>query len=199
MKKFEITLGLTILFFVILKFFNVVGATTVSALTMGIFSLFYLIFSFALFNNVQNIFSKSAYQGTNTKRIIGSIGLGWVLSTILFGILFKLQLYPGAAVLLTIGLTEIGIILIVVLILYFKNKAVFYSDIIKRITIYGVIGLISLLTPAQTLIDIYYKDNPEYAELYKKVIENPNDLELYNQFEAMKLEMRMKEVRDQMK
>ena len=149
MKKIELIVGFASILAIILKIIHLPGSSILLTLTFGMLSIFYYLFSFALFNGIrlQDIFKKEAYRDTNAKKIIGTIGLGFVISLIIIGGLFKLQFFPGADFLLRIGLITIGIILLIVTIFYFNNKTDYYKRIIKRIAIYGVLGLILYLIP----------------------------------------------------
>jgi len=158
--------------------------------------MFYFAFSFALLNDIKlrNIFNAESYKNTNPKRIVGAVGLGLSISALISGGLFKLQFWPGANLNLITGLIAMGSILMVAAFFYFRTKADFYKGVFKRIAIYGVFGLALLLTSSSTLVDIYHRDNPKYAELYKKVIANPDDMELRKQLEQMQEEMLRKEL-----
>ncbi len=191
MKKFELIVGLIAIIGIALKLMNLPGSGILTVLALLTLSMFYFIFSFALFNDIRlrDIFKKAAYKDTNAKRIIGAIGLGFALSAIIIGGLFKLQFWPGATVQLMTGLVSTGLLLLIALIIYFRRKADYYVRIFKRIAIYGGLGLILYLTPTATIVDIYYRDNPEYAELYKKVLDDPENIELRKQLEQMRKEM----------
>jgi hypothetical protein len=75
------------------------------------------------------------------------------------------------------------------MVFYFRSKANYYIRVFKRIAIYGGLGLILLLISNSTLVGIYYGENPEYVELYKKVLADPDDKDLQYQLIQMKEEM----------
>ena len=79
-------------------------------------------------------------------------------------------------------------------IFYFRSKADYYKRVFKRIAIYGGLGLVLYLTPTATIVDIYYGDNPDYAELYKKVLTDPENIELQEQLDQMREEILEKEL-----
>jgi hypothetical protein len=191
MKKFEFILGFIAILGVLLKIFNVPGSNNLIILAFFTLSTFYYVFGFAFFNNIRlrDIFKKVSYKATNAKRIIGAIGLGWAISMIIAGVIFKLLFWAGANMQLLTGLVVLGIILLVATIFYFRNKAEYYKRIFKRIVIYGGIGLLLFLTPSSALVDIYYRNYPDYAELFKKVLDSPKDLELREQLYQKRTEM----------
>ena len=187
MKKFEKVIGIIAVFAIILKFIPISGSSILTTLTLSILTLFYYVFSFAFFNDIplKGIFKKSSYK--SSKRIVGAIGVGFALSSIILGITFKLQFWPGAIMHFKVGLVTLGIILLIAIIYYSRTKAEYYIRIFKRIAIYGSFGLILYLTPATTLADIYYRNNPEYAELFKQVLADPNNEQLREQLEQMRV------------
>jgi len=197
MKKFELIIGLVAIFGIFLKILLIPGGGILAGLACTILSVFYYVFSFALFNDIKlrNIFKKVSYKDTNAKRIVGAIGLGWGISAIILGGLFKLQLWAGADINLLTGLVTTGLILLIATIFYFRNKADYYKRIFKKIVIYGGLGLILYLTPTTTFLNIYYGNNPDYTEHpdfekhYKKVLAEPYNLELREQLEQMRKEL----------
>lgn len=179
---------------IILMFLHISGSAVSSVFILSILGLFYFIFSFALFNGIRlrDAFKSESYQDTNLLKIIGAILLGISISLVIFGIQFKLLFWQGANEQLLIGLLPIGLILIVAVIFYFRDKTEFYNRIFKRIAIYGGLGLLLYLTPTSTLVDIYYRDNPDFAELFNKVLEDPENEELRKQLNQMREEISKK-------
>lgn len=184
MRKRELILGLFAVLAILLNLAGIPwdGFLTVTSLTL-LAMLYY--FGFPLFIGIRlrDVFTRSAYSHTNAKRIIGAVGFGWALSVIIMGALFKVQFWPGGNVQLAVGLIATGVISIIASIFYFRNKDEYYKRIFKRVAIIGGLGLILYLTPTNTLIDVRYGDNPEYAELFKKMLANPEDKELRDQWE----------------
>jgi hypothetical protein len=197
MKKFELIVGFIAILGIFLKILHIQGSELLIVLSFSALSTFYYVFSFAFFNGIrlQNIFKKESYKDTNAKRIIGAVGLGISLSTIIMGGLFKLLFWAGANMQLMTGLVILGIILPVATIFYFRNKEEYYKRIFKRIVIYGGIGLFLFLMPSSALVDIYYRNYPDYAELYKKVLDSPKDLELREQLYQKRTELRHPELK----
>lgn len=198
MKKFELVVGIIAILGIFLKIvFHLPGSSILIVLALGILSMFYYVFSFALFNGIRmrDIFGKTSYKDTNAKRIIVAVGLGWAISLIVIGGLFKLQFWEGADMQLLIGLVNIGLILVIATIFYFRNKADYYKKIFKRIVIYGALGLVLYLTPTTTFLNLHYANNheytehPDFEEHYKKMLAEPDNLELREQLEQMRIEL----------
>ena len=144
MKKFELIVGLIAILGIFLKILHLPGSGILITLAFTTLSMFYYVFSFALFNGIRlrDIFKKASYKDTNAKRIIGAIGLGWAISSIVMGGLFKLQFWAGANMQLLAGLVTIGLILLIATIFYLRSKSEYYKRVFKRIAIYSGLGLV---------------------------------------------------------
>ena len=186
MKIAEKLLPLLAILALIMKIFHLPGASVLLIVSLNALAVLYYM-GFLLFNEIEfkSIFKKESYEHISKKRLFGSIIVGILLSIIHVGILFKLQFNPGAKVMLQDGLTGLAIATIVALIYYYKNKSTFYKRVLKRIAIIGIFGLVLNFTPSTSLVDLYYSDSPEYAEILKKVLKNPKDKELRNQLMEM--------------
>jgi len=143
MKRFEKIFGIVVLIALFFKVANWPGGSIM--LTIGLTSLAFIYwpFGFAFFNNISlnEIFNKSSYSGISAQQIIISIVAGWGLSTVSMGILFKMQHWPGAVVILLSGLITIFVVTIIALVKFLRLKSDFYKLILLRIAIIGVIGL----------------------------------------------------------
>ena len=169
MKKFEIFIGVLSLSALVLNFLFVPYSTLLMSVFFSIAALFYYIFCFTILNNIhqfKDIFKKSVYNEANKKTIF----MGFSLSTVIVGILFRFLLLSGSKIILAYGLFCLLIITIVTIIEYLKTPAQFYIGLFFRIAIIGGLGLFLFFLPLNTLIDIKYRNNPEYAESLKKSI-----------------------------
>lgn len=192
MKKIELIVGLISLLSLVLNLLLVPGGGVLTILMLSIFSMLYFALSIVILNNIglRSAFKKESYKGISTARIIGSIATGIALSITIIGVLFKFQSYPGANLELIYGLTGLIIVLIVGLIRYIKTKNKFYIDVFKRLLIVGGFGLMLILMPNGMLIDIKYRNHPEYAKALKNVTIDPfnKDFQGKLQEERQKLE-----------
>jgi hypothetical protein len=164
MKKAEIILGIIAFIALILKFLSITGNGLLTVLSLMSLSLIYTLFSFALFNNIRfrHIFKKESYSGISPKKLIGTIGLGFAFSAITNGVLFKFQAWPGFEIQLQTGLILTLIILIIANVAKSKSQeSNFYKGIFTRIIIIGGVGLLTLLTPNDELMQFLHRNNPE--------------------------------------
>jgi hypothetical protein len=143
-------------------------------------------FSFAFFNGIQlrNIFKKVAYTDVSALRIVGAIGTGIALSQTIIGLIFKFNEWPGAFVMMSVGLSGFLVVAIVGLIQFTKNKIDYYRNIFKRIALFGGLTLILVVLPSNLMFEFKYRNYPTYIEAYKKFIENPTNKELSDKVAA---------------
>jgi hypothetical protein len=186
MKKFElifVTLGLVS---ILLNLFLIPFANLFMLLSLSILSVFYLYFSFAFFNGIQlrNIFKKVAYKDVSALRIVGAIGTGIALSQTIIGLIFKFNEWPGAFVMMSVGLSGFLVVAIVGFIQFTKNKIDYYRNIFKRIALFGGLTLILVVLPSNLMFEFKYRNYPTYIEAYKKFIENPTNKELSDKVAA---------------
>jgi NADH:ubiquinone oxidoreductase subunit 6 (subunit J) len=125
-------------------------------------------------------------------RIFGAILTGVVLSLTTIGILFKFQSWPMATFFLTIGLIGILVSFIVGVIKHSKTKSEYYTRILKRITIIGGLGLILLILPKETWLEIKYRNQPDYVDAVKKAMADPDNEELWEKVDEEQEKMNKK-------
>ncbi len=154
------------------------GGVALTGITFSLLSIFYFVFSFALFNGIgfRGIFKKSSYKNTNVLGIVSAYMIGMTLAIILIGIMFQLLLLPGAKGTLLIGLIVIVLITIITSILHSQNIINNFKSMLKRIVIYGGLGIALYLTPYNTIVDLAY--TPRWAELRKRELADPFDLQV---------------------
>ena len=191
MNKLEKIFGIVGIVAIILKFINIPGSGLILTLALLFFAIYYY-FGFAIFNNIRfrRIFKVSAYKYTNAKRIFGAIALGIAFSAIIVGILFKLQLWMGGTIQLVAGLILLALIFIIAFVSFTRSRDEFYIPLFKRMAVIGGLGLFLLLFPTNALIDIYYRDNPEYTEVMKEYMADPGNEELAKQLDEMRENMK---------
>lgn len=164
------------------------GGNELVMIGLTLLSMVYFYLGFALFNGIglKSIFKQSSYTGTGTGRILGAIAVGGFLSITTIGLLFKLLILTGAREMLAIGVTGLAIALFAAGFLFiFQRKSMnsFYKKIFVKGGIAIILGVTLYLTPSSALIRFYYRDDPAYAELYVKALENPSDEQIQKEFE----------------
>lgn len=185
MKKTETIIMILAIIALGLKLIFIEGSGLLTTITFLSLSLIYFYLGFALFNNIRlrKIFNRSSYKDVSSLRILGAVGAGFALSTTTIGILYKFQSWEGAELYLATGLVGLLIIVVVGGVKYSKNKDSYYSNIFKRVAVFGGIGLILILLPQTTWIAIKYRNEPAYVEAYKNAAADPDNKELWNKVE----------------
>ncbi|MBS2099616.1 GldL-related protein [Carboxylicivirga linearis] len=180
MKKLEIILGIIATTAFIMNLFFVPGSSLLILLSLGTLTILYYAFSLLLFNKIDlnQIGNRYTYQGISKLRIIGSIAAGIVLSTTYAGIMFKLIHYPGATIVLNIGLITNLVVFIVILIKHLRINDNYYLRILKRIMIIGGIGLMLVSISELTIVKFKFRNYPEYINIYEAHINDPQNEEL---------------------
>jgi hypothetical protein len=188
MRNTELIIGASAIIGFILKIFMIAGADILLTISLTSLAAYYYFFGFAAIHgiSIRNVFRKDSYKGISAMAIIGSIVLGWSLSIIALGILFRLLFLPGGNSQLTIGVATLWVLFIVLIIKYFTKRKEYLKKAIARILISVSLGTILLITPNNTLVDVLFFKNPEYAKVYKEYLENPENEELHKKLEDIK-------------
>lgn len=191
MKKAEIILGAIAIIALTINLLDVPGRGVMTVLALSTVSTLYMYLSFALFNDIRlrKIFKKDSYKGINAMRIVGAILTGFALSMTTIGLLFKFQSWPGASFNLGLGLFGLLIALVVGLIKYLKTKSDYYTKIFKRIAVYGGLGLILMILPRETWLEIKNRNHPEYIEAVKEAWADPKNQELWDKVDDERQKM----------
>lgn len=180
MKKAEITLIITAIIGVILSFIPVPGGNILTILSITFLACMYFYFGFALFNGIRfrDIFKKASYQGISALRIVVAIAVGMCISTALTGIEFRLMMWEGTAVMLLVGSFSVCLMTIVAVIKYATGKSPFYLNILKRSVPYTLLAITFYMLPGYAILELKYRNHPEYVEAVKAVDADPSNEEL---------------------
>ena len=178
MKWIERILLIPIFIGILFKLRHYPGSGVLLILGLGFLAAFYQFFSFLILNGIsgRKIFKAESYKETSAFRLIGSICAGFVFSTALLGILFKIQLYPGASVMVyssVIGLSIMGATLIF---FSLKGRNNFINDNYLRIAPIVFLTFFFYSITNVDIVEFYYGDtHPEYVDAHREFQENPND------------------------
>jgi hypothetical protein len=191
MKKTELIVATLSILALALNLLLIPGGGVLTVLTLSTLSMLYFCLGFALFNAIgwSEISNEHGYKGISKLRIVGAIGAGFALSTTTVGLMFKFQSWPGADFNLIVGLVGLLIVVIIGLIKYAKNKSDYYTGIFKRAAVFGGLGLVLLLTPKASWMELKYRKHPAYVEAMKKAMIDPENKELWDKVEVERQKM----------
>ncbi len=198
MKNIEKLFIILVIVSTIYRYVHGIGSILFLILSINTLAILYFCLSFALFNNIKfkNIFKKSSYVNVSKRRIIFSIFSGISLSIALIGVLFKIQDYPGADLLLVLGLFASISITIIALWKNNKVKGNFYFNILKRTAIISLIIITLMKIPLKNLLNWQYPNDPEYVEAVIKAYNNSDNDSLWQNVKIERKKMQAKENED---
>lgn len=176
-------------------------AGQIQLISFSLLAFLYLLFGFSIFNEIplNKLFCKSAYQHTNRKQIIGAMMTGIICSILVFGILFKIAVYPGALPLLSFGLFWGVIIIVIAGVLAYRNREEasgetkvsanlssgstnqqpfnFYRGILLRLLALVVLRIAAYVIPYQTMTNLFpNEEDParfQHGSAQIDVVRNP--------------------------
>ncbi len=145
-------------------------------------ALLYFIYGFAILNKTKLSF-KAAKDLSFNQAFFGT-ATGWTIATIIVGAFFKLRMWPGAQVLLWIGIIGTLIMIVVNYILYKKDEE--SKTLFQRSLVHGIIAIIIgawILSASQEhIISLYIQDDndqKDVIEAYHDWQKNPSDSTLH--------------------
>lgn len=143
MKKIELSLLIITLAGIILVLAGLQAAWYIIIPFLLLLGILYYFFGFALLNNIapDGIFKSGSYKGISPLRIFGSVLAGMAISLVPLAVLLKLRQYPmGGTITLYAGASTL-IVLIIMAILYSRQKKKVHLENIIR---FGIAFLIIL-------------------------------------------------------
>lgn len=181
MKIIEKVLGgLTIVSMMCRLLFTYPFSALLITLSCLFLSLLYFLFGFALLNSIsfRDILKKESYKDISALRILLAISTGFALSSLIIFILFKFQIWPFGNIGLRICLLWLLIIVAAVAIKYLNSKNRFYSHFLIRLFTVGIYGGLLYFIPSESLLEMKYKDFPNYVEAEKALMKDPENIHL---------------------
>ena len=188
MKKLEKILWGVFVIGILFKIMKWPGAGILTITSLGLVSSFYLYLGIGIFNNLtlKAMFSKDSYQYKHRFNLLFGAIFGIVLAALVIGFLFKFMLWPGANVLLILGLFSLLFSLLMYYLLLKKKKVNLAKSSFYRIVLIGILSLSLSIIQSDSIIDFYYPNNPEYAKALKEIIQNPSDIKAQQQFDSIR-------------
>lgn len=180
MKKAELIIGIIALLGVSLHILNVPGGSTLTVLSTLTLSFLYLPLGIFLFNNVKlsRIGKKESYNGLNAFKQVSFVFVGMGLQILVLGILFKIMNWSGADIMNLSGIFALIFVLVLSVIAFINGPRQFFLKIVKRVIVYGGLAILLAFMPKYSLLDIKYREYPEFAAALKAYNEDPDNAEL---------------------
>lgn len=162
MKKLENALLIMLVISILAKTLPVTGSGPALTFIALILSVVYFFFGFVIFTKIRfrEILKTETYKHLKPWDIIISIVTGVVFQTVVLGLIFKLQYWPGAHYMSRAGLIMLFIIIIVAVIMLKTVNSFIYIGILKRGITFFLLLLLLHLLPLTTRLNIF-KEHPE--------------------------------------
>lgn len=119
------------------------GGSTLMILGLGLLSMFYVAAAYFLFSPVTVAYIDGfAYNKTSAPRLMLALATGFSLSIGAIGILFRFMHWPGASVMLLVGMISLVPIAIVSVVKLKNNNDAFYKSIAIRSIVFGCLSIL---------------------------------------------------------
>lgn len=170
LMRTEFGLAIAFIFAMVLKFFHIPGGSIILVLSMLTLGIVYFPFAFYFMRD----------KTSKLQNIPLSMVSGMVFSIAITGLLFKIQHYPGGAIMSSLSFVLIIPILIVCIVLFKKSSEElkrYYRNMLIRSSIIALFTTVFFFVSGATIVKIQYRDDPEYARLLIQYSSNPeNDI-----------------------
>lgn len=198
MKKLEKVFWGLFIIGLLFKIMHWPGAAILTVFSLGLVSSLYFYFGFGLFNSIKfrNIFKKESYATISSGNLIFGVGFGLALSILVIGFLFKFMLWPGANLMLSIGLALLIIALLAYLIFLKMNKVSLPKGSFFRVILVFVLSLSLYLIQSDSIIEFYYPNDKPYANALKNLVKDPGNVEYQKAFEKVREKRMLQNIKD---
>lgn len=164
MRKFETIFLLAIVLGLLLKFTHLPGASILIVVCLSVLAVFYQYFSFAFLHKVplKLAFKKESYPPQRGKTLPLSIFSGIALSVSAVALMFKLQHWPGANVLLMVGIFANALSFGFAAFLRNQNDLPMLNKTLVRNGLVTAFCLVFFIFGTAILLDFNYRNHPDY-------------------------------------
>jgi len=171
LKKLEtgsITIALLGLLF---KFLHWPGGSMMLIMSLGTLSMYY-------FMLVQRMPGSTETEETDVVTALLVKIIGFALSIAAIGIMFKMQSYPGASLILYVGVGSLALLGILTMLKYNKTRSPYLWRMFIRIVAFGSVAALLVAFPRETWLEMRHADHPAYVQAVKDSWADPNNEDL---------------------
>ncbi|MCA6364117.1 MAG: hypothetical protein IM638_13850 [Bacteroidetes bacterium] len=187
MKKTEFILITVALICVCILLSDHWTGIVVAPVGITLLAVFYFMSGFFLFCGLSfsAVFRNFSYTRHSAHDLLVAAAGGVVVALLLIGIQSKLMLWSFSSSFLPLCLIVASVLFFITLALYKLLTRALLTKVLLRIGFYGAIGLMLHVVSGQTLINHYYRNNSEVANIRNMMWNDPyNDL-LVNKYEKL--------------
>lgn len=193
MKRIELLLAALCLIALTLNALLIPFSAELLIISLSTLALFYMQCSTALMNNLdvslKDLKNKEIYASISPKRKVGTFFAGISIAISIIGMLFYFQFWPGTSLNITTGLVGLLAVLLFSGYKFYNTHDPFYFSVIKRVAVFFTLGVVLMLIPRTTWLDIKYKNHPTYVEALIKSSNEPNNEKLHQKVEQERKKM----------
>lgn len=191
MKTIERILWILFLIGIIFNLALIPGGSILTVLIGGLLAMIYPLIGFFVINDlrINQLLKGGGLKNIKPLHVIGAIFTGMSMSLFLIGLMFKLMMWPGASAMVFLGVLSSLIIIVISGVKYALSKSVYYTRVFIRLVPMSVVALL-LLVFSSTLIEIKYRNAPEYLKAIDAAAADPFNEALQQKVveERMKME-----------
>jgi hypothetical protein len=191
--KIEFILWIVFIGLIILKYLNlgINGIGLGIIVSGGILAQMHMIFANIVLNDAVFIKEKKKFDVSTidkTQHILGTV-YGYVAAVSILYILFRVMYWPGTSIMGIVGIVGLPIVIFATLFLVKDKENSFLKGLTKRGFFLGFLVILLYRTSNYTLVDIQYRNYPEYRDAKKALMRNPDDKQVQAEFERIRSEM----------
>lgn len=149
----------------------------ISLTAVTVLALYYLIFGFIIFSNLQwhLLVSEKGYNRISYVSMLLGALVGFFFSIGIFGILFFIEMYNGANWMLLMSMSVTGLSLLILVFARYKEyiESDFFTESTIRLSIASVVFSALYFTSQERIFDYLWENYHQYA---KFVIDNNEEI-----------------------
>lgn len=178
MKILEKVLVALVVLGVVMSLFLITGGGLLSPIALLSLAIFYALpNSLKTKNSVPIEYEANDILDTplSLKKSSSNMGVNIALPIAIIGMLFKFMSYPGAMLMLNIGVIALAVVGVFVGKRYFENKALYYKQLLIRVALVAFIGVFLLSLPPETIFNFKFRNHPDLKRAIEQANANPNN------------------------
>lgn len=181
MRIAEKTVVLLVLLSLWLKMSLMNGGAEFLMLALLLLSLIYTFLGFALFNDIRlrDVFRRSSYSGIPGWHIAGAVLTGLALSVACVAVMFKLQSWTGASIVLLFSFILCAPVVVVSILKMRGRHRLYYKGMLTRTGIAGFIVFSLLCMPNRLMYRMLYFRYPTYVKALEEADRRRDDPEMW--------------------
>ncbi|MFW5762140.1 MAG: hypothetical protein ACOCXH_14290 [Cyclobacteriaceae bacterium] len=182
LKKIEFSALLIIAALLVHRFVAGTDLQVLLRILLTLLSIFYLWFSFFLFNKtgLLSLFNSKFRQSVPAIRIIFSVTMGFVYSFSFVALLFAVSFYPGMNnfIIISIIINILALFSTLIIGYYRREHQKYLLQFTIRSFILASLFAVYLHIPVNQKLQLLFNDHPSFIEAYNEYLSDPDNPEI---------------------